>query len=85
MGSEAAGALQRQVDRLSDLGLGMQAAFEHEFMLLRENDGVLSHFETSHYASTHGLDAGGRELLRDLGLGIADLRHRQPRQHVLDG
>ncbi|MFL2936703.1 MAG: glutamine synthetase family protein [Myxococcota bacterium] len=65
------GALQRQVDRLSDLGLGMQAAFEHEFMLLRENDGVLSHFETSHYASTHGLDAGG-PLLDEMTRGLEE-------------
>ena len=53
------GALQRQIDRLAHRGLTLQAAFEHEFMLLRENEGVLSHFETSHYASTHGLDAAG--------------------------
>ncbi|MAI78971.1 MAG: glutamine synthetase [Deltaproteobacteria bacterium] len=55
-------ALQRQIDRLSERGLTMQAAFEHEFMLLREKDGILSHFESSHYASSHGLDAAGPVL-----------------------
>jgi len=73
------GALQRQIDRLSELGLTMQAAFEHEFMLLREKDGGLVHFESSHYASTHGLDAGGPlldEMTRDLeeqGVGVESM------------
>ncbi|MEE3325728.1 MAG: glutamine synthetase family protein [Myxococcota bacterium] len=63
------GVLQRQIDRLADVGLSMQAAFEHEFMLLREREGALMHFESSHYASTHGLDAAGPlldEMARDL-------------------
>ena len=72
-------ALKRQVDRLSRLGLTMQAAFEHEFMLLKEQDDDLAHFESSHYASTHGLDAGGPVLdemargLEEQGVGVESM------------
>ena len=63
--------LQRQVDRLAERGLSLQAAFEHEFMLLKEEEGRLAHFESSHYASTHGLDAGG-PLLDEMTRGLEE-------------
>jgi glutamine synthetase len=56
------GALLRAVARLDAAGLALQAAFEHEFMLLRRVDGALAHFEESHYASAHGLDHAGPVL-----------------------
>jgi glutamine synthetase len=55
-------ALQRAVARLERTGLSLQAAFEHEFLLLRRRDGQLAHFENSHYASAHGLNRGGPVL-----------------------
>ena len=56
------GALLRQLEQLEELELSMQAAFEHEFMLLRGSESGLKHFESSHYGSVHGLDAGGSIL-----------------------
>lgn len=55
-------ALRTAVDRLERAGFGLQAAFEHEFLLLRRRDGGLAHFEDSHYASAHGLNRGGPVL-----------------------
>lgn len=55
-------ALQRAVARLARAGLSLEAAFEHEFLLLRRRDGQLEHFERSHYASAHGLNRGGPVL-----------------------
>ncbi|MCH2141155.1 MAG: glutamine synthetase family protein [Phycisphaerales bacterium] len=55
-------ALARQLGRLDALGLAMEVAFEHEFMLLRDTEAGLEHFELSHYGSVHGLDAGGPVL-----------------------
>ena len=49
-------ALARAVGQLADHGLSMQAAFEHEFVLLRREGQALQHFEASSYASVHGLD-----------------------------
>ena len=63
--------LGRQLDRLHERGLSMQAAFEHEFMLLRVKDDALEHFESSHFASTHGLDAGGG-ILDELAADLED-------------
>jgi glutamine synthetase len=54
--------LQRAVARLEQAGLSLQAAFEHEFLLLRRRDDRLEHFESSHYASAHGLNRGGPVL-----------------------
>jgi glutamine synthetase len=56
------GALRRAVERLERTGFTLQAAFEHEFLLLRRRDGVLEHFEESHYASAHGLNRAGPVL-----------------------
>jgi len=55
-------ALRRAVERLESAGLSLQAAFEHEFLLLRRRDGGLEHFEESHYASAHGLNRAGPVL-----------------------
>ena len=55
-------ALIRQIERLHALGFTMEVAFEHEFMLLRNTETGLGHFESSHYGSVHGLDAGGPVL-----------------------
>jgi glutamine synthetase len=54
--------LIRAIGRLADAGFSLQAAFEHEFMLLRRTGGALAHFEESHYASAHGLDHAGPVL-----------------------
>jgi glutamine synthetase len=56
------GTLVRAIGRLAAAGFALQAAFEHEFMLLRRTDGGLAHFEESHYASAHGLDRAGPVL-----------------------
>lgn len=64
-------ALMRQVARLSERDLSMQAAFEHEFMLLRAGEEQLEHIESSHYAATHGLDAAG-PLLDEMALSLED-------------
>ena len=58
------GALDRAIAALDDRGLSLQAAFEHEFMLLRRKGGQLQHFEDSGYASAHGLDHAGPILDR---------------------
>ena len=69
-------ALARAVKRLGDLGLSLQAAFEHEFVLLRRGPEMLEHFERSHYASAHGLDHAGpilddiAEALEGQGVGV---------------
>lgn len=83
-------ALLRAVGRMSDLGLGLQAAFEHEFMLLRREGDRLVHFESSHYASTHGLDRAGpvldamAEALEEQGIGVrAMLKEAGPSQFEL--
>ena len=55
-------ALLRAVARLERAGFTLQAAFEHEFLLLRRRDGGLQHFEESHYASAHGLNRAGPVL-----------------------
>lgn len=55
-------ALLRAVARLERAGFSLQAAFEHEFLLLRRRDGALEHFEESHYASAHGLNRAGAVL-----------------------
>src|SRR5262249_4466871 len=55
-------ALLRAVARLERAGLSLQAAFEHEFLLLRRRDGALEHLEQSHYASAHGLNRAGPVL-----------------------
>lgn len=55
-------ALRRAVDRLAAAGLGLQCAFEHEFLLLRRGAQGLEHFEDSHYASAHGLNRAGPVL-----------------------
>ena len=55
-------ALNRAVARLAGAGLALQAAFEHEFLLLRRRDGALEHLEESHYASAHGLNRAGPVL-----------------------
>ena len=55
-------ALLRAIARLERAGLALQAAFEHEFLLLRRRDGALEHFEESHYASAHGLNRAGPVL-----------------------
>ena len=55
-------ALVRQIEQLHELGLTLEVAFEHEFMLLRGTETGLEHFESSHYGSVHGLDAGGPVL-----------------------
>lgn len=57
-------ALDRAVTALAARGLTLQAAFEHEFMLLKREDGRLRHFEDSGYASAHGLDHAGPILDR---------------------
>jgi len=57
-------ALDRAVAALAARGLVLQAAFEHEFMLLQRVDGRLRHFEDSGYASAHGLDHAGPILDR---------------------
>jgi glutamine synthetase len=54
--------LVRAIARLAEAGFTLQAAFEHEFMLLRRSDRGLAHFEESHYASARGLDRGGPVL-----------------------
>ena len=55
-------ALRRAIGRLQIAGFALQAAFEHEFLLLRRRDGALEHFESSHYASAHGLNRAGAVL-----------------------
>jgi glutamine synthetase len=65
-------ALTRATAALRSAGLELQAAFEHEFMLLRRQRGALAHFESSSYASAHGLDHAG-PVLDD----IADALERQ--------
>ena len=55
-------ALLRAIERLERAGLSLQAAFEHEFLLLRRRDRALEHFEESHYASAHGLNRAGPVL-----------------------
>lgn len=62
-------ALTRQLKRLADHGLHMEAAFEHEFMLLRRGENGLEHFEESHYAATHGLDKAG-PILDEMALAL---------------
>ena len=69
-------ALLRAVGHLRSVGLTLQAAFEHEFMLLRRAGDRLEHFEASHYASAHGLDRAGPVLdaiadaLEQQGIGV---------------
>ncbi|MDX2170521.1 MAG: glutamine synthetase family protein [Deltaproteobacteria bacterium] len=55
-------ALRRAVARLAGAGFALQAAFEHEFMLLRRGAAGLEHLENSHYASAHGLNHAGAVL-----------------------
>ncbi|MCH2174028.1 glutamine synthetase family protein [Myxococcota bacterium] len=57
-------ALDRALAALEQKGLSMQAAFEHEFMLLRRENGRLQHFENSGFASARGLDHAGPILDR---------------------
>jgi len=55
-------ALERAIAHLATANLALQAAFEHEFLLLRRDGDRLVHFESSHYASAHGLDHAGPVL-----------------------
>lgn len=70
------GALNRAAQALASADLDLQAAFEHEFVLLRREAGGVARFESSHYASAHGLDRAGpilddvAEALEDQGLGV---------------
>lgn len=69
-------ALERAVANLAATGLRLEAAFEHEFMLLRRNGAALEHFEESGYASAHGLDHAAPildaicEALEDQGVPV---------------
>ena len=66
------GALERNLVRLREHGFDLQAAFEHEFMLLRRGpDGSLQHLEESHYASAHGLDQAG-DILDAMATALED-------------
>ena len=62
-------ALTRQLQGLAEGGLHMEAAFEHEFMLLRRGENGPEHFEKSHYAATHGLDKAG-PILDEMALAL---------------
>ena len=70
------GVLTRAMQALAEVDLSVQAAFEHEFVLLRRDAEGITHFESSHYASAHGLDHAGAvlddiaEALEDQGLGV---------------
>ena len=50
------GALRRAVETLAARGFALQAAFEHEFMLLRRANPGFEHFEDASYASARSLD-----------------------------
>lgn len=50
------GALRRAVEALAARGFELQAAFEHEFMLLRRATAGFEHFEDASYASARSLD-----------------------------
>lgn len=65
-------ALDRNLERLREHGLEIQAAFEHEFMLLRRGpDGSFEHLEESQYASAHGLDHAGN-ILDSMAIALED-------------
>ena len=49
-------ALRRAVETLAARGFALQAAFEHEFMLLRRASAGFEHFEDASYASARSLD-----------------------------
>ena len=61
--------LTRQLQDLAEVGLHMETAFEHEFMLLRRGENGPEHFEESHYAATHGLDKAG-PILDEMALAL---------------
>lgn len=58
------GALRRAISKLARRGFSLQAAFEHEFLLLRRDGEGFDHFEDASYAAARSLDHAGPLLGR---------------------